>query len=418
MFEQQTKPQTADQYEQAPTDLESPSKELEAQPESAIIQSKETLGANEEAQTIPTQYKDIALDQFIAPGKTSDSLSAVIIGNAEGTRTQTGGFKQAYGEHIDPGNSKRNRGSFSLQGATNLTPREADRTQQQRMQTKIPAYLAACKSAGIAPTNAVALINYFDMYNIKPALAVQFGALLGELASKGLTIEASIDVRVHASQKTQSRSKWSGWEKIAREYLKKPTSSISDVEFWRVVHIVHAGRVHRMRDAMNALGMKQKGTTTRTRPDTKIDAKTDTKTNTKTDEQKPTTTVTKTTKTDSDNGGGTVTVGVGEMHPLRPGHIISDSVGRGGVNHPADVGVVQQALAAHGHSPGKHDMKIGPDTIAAIVAFQRGFLSKPDGLVEVGHATEKHLMKGFDQTQPETTDKTKDTKPETKPTNA
>ena len=90
--------------------------------------------------------------------------------------------------------------------------------------------------------------------------------------------------------------------------------------------------------------------------------------------------------------GGTVTATVTELTPIRPGHIIANSVGKGGHNHEADVGTVQKALAAHGHSPGAIDHHIGPHTIAAIESFQQGFLPHADGLVEVGHATEQHLI--------------------------
>ena len=81
-----------------------------------------------------------------------------------------------------------------------------------------------------------------------------------------------------------------------------------------------------------------------------------------------------------------------DLKPIRPGHIISDSVGEGGNNHQADVGTVQQALARHGHSPGTIDHKIGPNTIGAIRAFQAEFLGAPDGRVDVAGPTEKHLM--------------------------
>jgi muramidase (phage lysozyme)/peptidoglycan hydrolase-like protein with peptidoglycan-binding domain len=78
---------------------------------------------------------------------------------------------------------------------------------------------------------------------------------------------------------------------------------------------------------------------------------------------------------------------------LQPGHLIKDSVGKNGANHEDDVGAVQQALANHGQSPGAIDHKVGPKTIAAIMSFQRTFMN-PDGLVEAGRSTEKHLLDG------------------------
>ena len=76
----------------------------------------------------------------------------------------------------------------------------------------------------------------------------------------------------------------------------------------------------------------------------------------------------------------------------KPGHLITDSVGRGGKNHAADVEAVQHALDAHGHSPGAIDHLVGPRTVHAIERFQHGFMKHPDGLIEVGRTTEHHLM--------------------------
>ncbi|MEO8701391.1 MAG: peptidoglycan-binding domain-containing protein [Kofleriaceae bacterium] len=93
-------------------------------------------------------------------------------------------------------------------------------------------------------------------------------------------------------------------------------------------------------------------------------------------------------------GEGEVTVTVTSLKPVKPGHIISDSVGAGGNNHEGDVAAVQTALTAHGFSPGKIDHANGPNTMRAIRRFQRGFMKNPDGLVEVGKPTEQHLTSG------------------------
>ncbi len=221
--------------------------------------SSTTEVAEEEGATTPTDPR-IELADFIAPERGSRSLSAIIIGSAEGTRTAGGGMKSAYGHHSDPGNSRQNRGSFSMQGAMHLSPEQADREQQRKMQAKLPAYVDACKAAGIDPSNAVALVTYWDLFTIKPALAASFGALLPELKQRGLTFDAALELRVLASEHTQARKRWSGWEKIARGYLGKPSTQITDAEFWRVVRIVHAGRQTRMREAIAALGRTRQDT--------------------------------------------------------------------------------------------------------------------------------------------------------------
>jgi hypothetical protein len=114
-------------------------------------------------------------------------------------------------------------------------------------------------------------------------------------------------------------------------------------------------------------------------------------------------------QTPSTTKGPHVDVTVSQLKPIRPGHIISDSVGEGGNNHEADVGTVQAALAAHGHSPGAIDHKIGPNTIGAIKALQAGFMAQPDGRVDVGGSTEQHLMTAGGKTKP--TDKPSADKP-------
>lgn len=72
---------------------------------------------------------------------------------------------------------------------------------------------------------------------------------------------------------------------------------------------------------------------------------------------------------------------------------IKASVGSGGINRPDDVGVVQALLNA-GHDPHlKVDKGCGPNTIAAIIAFQKTFLSHPDGRVDPGGATWRRLSR-------------------------
>lgn len=81
----------------------------------------------------------------------------------------------------------------------------------------------------------------------------------------------------------------------------------------------------------------------------------------------------------------------GDEGPKHAGPI-QDSVGKGGANKKADVIAVQTQLKARGFDPGPIDGDFGPNTLRAIIELQRGFLAHPDGLIEPGHATEKHLF--------------------------
>jgi peptidoglycan hydrolase-like protein with peptidoglycan-binding domain len=75
---------------------------------------------------------------------------------------------------------------------------------------------------------------------------------------------------------------------------------------------------------------------------------------------------------------------------------ISASVGRGGVNRQPDVLLVQQVLLARGQT----DLVVASGvcdaaTVAAIVAFQAAFMRTPDGKIDPGGTTWRHLAASF-----------------------
>lgn len=70
---------------------------------------------------------------------------------------------------------------------------------------------------------------------------------------------------------------------------------------------------------------------------------------------------------------------------------IQGSVGLHGANGRADTITVQTLLTKAGMRLGLVDGKCGPKTISAIVRYQGGFLRSPDGLVEPGGTTFRHL---------------------------
>lgn len=75
---------------------------------------------------------------------------------------------------------------------------------------------------------------------------------------------------------------------------------------------------------------------------------------------------------------------------------ITASVGRGAANRPADVTVVQKLLLARGFTGvGTADGACGDDTVKAIVDFQSGFLRTPDGVVDPGGNSWRHLAAAF-----------------------
>ncbi len=71
---------------------------------------------------------------------------------------------------------------------------------------------------------------------------------------------------------------------------------------------------------------------------------------------------------------------------------LSASVGRQGVNRPDDVRLVQNLLLARGFGTfGDVDGECDEATVQAIVAFQRGYLRKPDGRIDPGGITWRNL---------------------------
>ena len=71
---------------------------------------------------------------------------------------------------------------------------------------------------------------------------------------------------------------------------------------------------------------------------------------------------------------------------------ISQSVGRKGANRPADVVLVQQLLLARGFvQVGDADGICGDRTQQAIELFQSGFMRRPDGRVDPGGTSWRHL---------------------------
>lgn len=70
---------------------------------------------------------------------------------------------------------------------------------------------------------------------------------------------------------------------------------------------------------------------------------------------------------------------------------ISASVGASGVNRHADVLIIQRLLVQNGVNPGPVDGRCGPNTVRAIIDFQLGFVSRPDGRVDPNGITLRHL---------------------------
>lgn len=79
-----------------------------------------------------------------------------------------------------------------------------------------------------------------------------------------------------------------------------------------------------------------------------------------------------------------------------PASNISASVGRGGVNRQPDVLLVQQVLLARGQTDLTAATGVcDASTLAAIVAFQAAFMRTPDGKIDPGGTTWRHLSASY-----------------------
>ena len=71
---------------------------------------------------------------------------------------------------------------------------------------------------------------------------------------------------------------------------------------------------------------------------------------------------------------------------------IKKSVGRLGANNPDDVIIVQRLLKDKGFDTGTADGQCCNRTLRAILTFQTGFLKEPDGRIDPGGKSWKHLI--------------------------
>jgi len=138
-----------------------------------------------------------------------DSTLSVAIGNAEGTRTRDGGRTRAYGSHNDPGNGRRNLGTFSYQAHQNpnvRTPEQADQVQLARLRRQIPAYEAAARRAGLDPSNPRLQAAYFDLWNQSPRMAQRFLDRLPQtMAGREINVENLTAARLNSCYDDRGR---------------------------------------------------------------------------------------------------------------------------------------------------------------------------------------------------------------------
>ncbi|NDC40286.1 MAG: M23 family metallopeptidase [Chitinophagia bacterium] len=122
------------------------------------------------------------------------------IGRAEGTRDANGDPTAAYQGHKDPGNGKRNMGSFSYQhGAT--TPEEADRQWLKVLREAEQRYQDQARAKYGHPLSRAALVAILDAHTQSPDAASR---LLSHLPTHDPTPEQLITARTAALQESRA----------------------------------------------------------------------------------------------------------------------------------------------------------------------------------------------------------------------
>jgi hypothetical protein len=110
----------------------------------------------------------------------ADSLVAIAVGSAEGTRTPSGCKTRAYRGHSDPGNGVWNLGSFSYQHGAD-SPEAADAKQLKRLQFQASELMESASEKGLSLT-VEQILNGIDLANQSPAAALSRGGYIDRLA--------------------------------------------------------------------------------------------------------------------------------------------------------------------------------------------------------------------------------------------
>ena len=118
----------------------------------------------------PAEYGKAQPPSSAAP---SDEILKRAIGRAEGTRDRNGKPTAAFGGHTDPGNRKRNLGSFSYQhGAP--SPDEADRRWLEVLRKAEPEIQSQAVAKFGQPLSKAALVAALDGYTQSPDAGKRF----------------------------------------------------------------------------------------------------------------------------------------------------------------------------------------------------------------------------------------------------
>lgn len=196
-----------------PRDLRNPTSKLPSVPKKEI-------------NNISLKEEEITVDDLFEGG--SDSLVAITVGSAEGTRDAYGTKTWAYSSHIDPGNGARNQGSFSYQhGASSAE--DADIKQSKRLRNQIEVIIDQSRSKGLT-LGLNETLNAIDLANQAPLAALDKGGFIDrlyEIKNKGLEGDEAILEARTLSYIDPSTGKWAApglgntYESVKRDQARR-----------------------------------------------------------------------------------------------------------------------------------------------------------------------------------------------------
>ncbi len=140
------------------------------------------------------------LDPTTATTSPTDQELQEAIGRAEGTRDANGNPTRAYQGHKDPGNGKRNQGSFSYQHGA-ATPEEADRRWLAVLREAETRYQDQARAKYGHPLSRAALVAILDAHTQSPDAASR---LLSHLPTHDPSPEQLIAARTAALQESRA----------------------------------------------------------------------------------------------------------------------------------------------------------------------------------------------------------------------
>lgn len=135
--------------------------------------------------------------QVVAWFATPDSIGAIALGVAEGTRTVNGEKTSLWSNHIDPGNGAINQGTFSWQLEA-ASPEIADQKAIAYIQTQvIPHILRDAEREGMM-LDAETLVQGIDLWNQAPGAGADFVESLKHCRQQNEQDDALLCARVRS----------------------------------------------------------------------------------------------------------------------------------------------------------------------------------------------------------------------------